>query len=113
MSTEAADIVTEYAHVICTPGLLGGEPRLAGHRIRVRDVAAARDLGGHSPEAIAGSVFPSLTLAEVYAALAYFENHKAEMDAAARDEARKVAAFESAHPRLVEDRRSPTRETGA
>jgi len=113
MSTETPDIATEYAHVICTPGLLGGEPRLAGYRIRVRDVAAARDLGGHSPEVIAGSVFPSLTLAQVYAALAYFEDHKPELEAAARDEERRIAAFQSENPHLVVDCRSPTRQAGA
>ena len=57
-----------------------GEPRIAEHRIRVRDVVAARDLGGYTPEEIAASVYPSLTLAQVYAALAYYEDHRAEID---------------------------------
>jgi uncharacterized protein (DUF433 family) len=105
MSNEAADILTEYAHVVQTPGILGGEPRLKGHRIRVRDVAAARDLGGHGAEEIAGSVFPSLTLAEVYAALAYFEDHKAELNALAAHEADRVAQFELQQAALSQDRR--------
>jgi len=61
---------TDYVHTVCTLGVVGGEPRIAGHRIRVRDIVAARDLGGLTPEEIAASVYPELTLAEVYSALA-------------------------------------------
>jgi uncharacterized protein (DUF433 family) len=80
MNTQVPTIKTEYAHIVCTPGVVGGEPRIAEHRIRVRDVVAARDLGGYTPEEIAASVYPSLTLAQVYAALAYYEDHRAEID---------------------------------
>ncbi len=96
---------TEYAHIVRTPGVVGGEPRIADRRIRVRDIVAARDLRGHSPEEIAGSVYPDLTLAQVYAALAYYEDHRDEIDQTAVSEASKAAEFLSKHPTLVCDRR--------
>ncbi len=46
---------TEYVHIVRTPGVMGGEPHIAGRRIRVRDIVAARDLGGLAPEEIAAT----------------------------------------------------------
>ncbi len=103
MATEASTTPTEYAHIVHTPGLLGGEARIDGHRIRVRDVIAARDRGGMTPEEIASTVYPSLTLAQVYAALAYYEDHRAEIDRACEDEARFLEQFRREHPELVRD----------
>jgi uncharacterized protein (DUF433 family) len=67
--TSDASTHTEYAHIVCTPGVVGGEPRIDGHRIRVRDIVAARDLGGLAPEEIAATVYPNLTLAHSAAGL--------------------------------------------
>jgi uncharacterized protein (DUF433 family) len=91
---------TEYAHIVRTPGG-GGEPRIDGHRIRVRDIVAARDLGGLTPEEIAASVYPELTLAQVYAALAYYEDHRHEIEHAMQNEARFVEQFLKDHPQLA------------
>lgn len=99
----ASDARTEYAHIVHTPGVLGGEARIEGHRIRVRDVALARDLDGLSPEEIVASVYPSLTLAQAYSALAYYEDHRDEIDLAAREEHRSVEEFRNQHPELVRD----------
>ncbi|NUQ60930.1 MAG: DUF433 domain-containing protein [Pirellulales bacterium] len=97
---------TEYAHIVHTAGMLGGEARIDGHRIRVRDVVAARDRGGLSPEEIAATIYPNLSLAEVYAALAYYEDHRDEIDRAFEDETRVVDDFRRAHPGLVRDHAS-------
>jgi uncharacterized protein (DUF433 family) len=94
---------TSYAHVVHTPGTVGGEARIEGHRIRVRDVVVARDSGGLSPEEIVASVYPSLTLAEVYSALAYYEDHRDEIELAAREEDRFVEGFRQQHPELIRD----------
>jgi len=94
---------TEYGYIVRTPGVVGGEPRIAGHRIRVRDIVAARDLGGLTPEEIAASVYPELTLAEVYSALAYYEDHQAEIEQVTRRESQFVKRFLKAHPQLVRD----------
>ena len=100
MSSEAQVASTQYAHIVHTPGTMGGEARIEGHRIRVRDVALARDLDGLAPEEIAASVYPSLTLAEVYSALTYYEDHRDEIDRAAEEEKRFVNEFRQQHPEL-------------
>lgn len=94
---------TEYSHIVRTRGLVAGEPRIDGHRIRVRDIVAARDLGGLTPEEIAASVYPGLTLAQVYSALAYYEDHRDEIDQAMQNEAQFVEQFLNAHPQLSRD----------
>src|SRR5438034_11788973 len=94
---------TQYAYIVRTPGVVGGEARIAGHRIRVRDIVAARDLGGLTPEEIAANVYPELTLAQVYSALAYYEDHRAEIDQTTRRESQFVKRFLKTHPQLVRD----------
>ncbi len=102
MSSEVST-KTEYAHIVRTVGAASGEPRIDGHRIRVRDVVAARDVGGLAPEEIAASVYPELTLAQVYAALAYYEDHHHEIDQATEDESQFIEQFLKDHPQLARD----------
>ncbi len=94
---------TEYSHIVCTPKILDGEPRIQGHRIRVRDIVAARDLGGLAPEEIAANVYPQLRLGQVYAALAYYEDHHDESDRSVENESQVVERFLKDHPQLVKD----------
>ena len=67
-------------HIEMTAGVCGGKPRIAGTRIRVQDVVIWHDHCGLSPEEIVGE-FPHLTLADVYAALAYYHDHAEEIRA--------------------------------
>ena len=68
-----------------TPGVLGGKARIAGRRISVQHIAALHDRGGWGADQIASEY--DLTLAEVYAALSYYFEHREEIDdAAAEDE---------------------------
>ncbi len=101
MATDISTLKVEYGHVVHTPETMGGQARIDGHRIRVRDVAYARDLDGLSPEEIVTQVYPSLTLAEVYAALSYYEDHREEMQRDADYERRFVEQFQREHPELI------------
>lgn len=67
------------AHIEITPGTCGGKPRIAGHRIRVQDVVVWYDRMGSSADEIV-SRYPQLSLADVYAALAYYHDHREEID---------------------------------
>lgn len=67
-------------HVEKTPGICGGRACIAGHRIRVADVAIWHERRGYSPDEIL-QLFPGLKLADVHGALAYYFDHQAEMDA--------------------------------
>lgn len=75
----------EKQHVVKTPGACGGKARIAGHRIRVQDIVLWNE-EGRSPEEIVGE-FPQLSLADVHAALAYYFDHRAEIDAEIRADA--------------------------
>lgn len=67
-------------HITKTPGICGGKACIAGHRIRVMDIVGWHDHGGWSPARIVEE-FPGITLADVYAALAYYHDHPAEIEA--------------------------------
>ena len=73
-------------HIEITPGVCGGKPRIAGHRITVQNVAFWHEAEGQSVDEIATEY--GLTLGDVHAALAYYHDHRESIDAqAAADEA--------------------------
>jgi uncharacterized protein (DUF433 family) len=73
-------------HIQTTPGVAGGRPRIAGHRITVQNVVIWHEQMGISADEIASKY--RLTLADVYAALTYYYDHQEEVDEAMRaDEA--------------------------
>jgi uncharacterized protein (DUF433 family) len=78
MSTKTLD-----QHIDKTAGVAGGKPRIAGHRITVQNIALWHETLGKSADEIADEY--DLTLADVYAALAYYFDHKAEIDASRAD----------------------------
>jgi len=65
-------------HIETTPDICGGKPCVAGTRIRVWDIHIWHNLRGQTPEQIIND-FPQLTLADVYAALAYYLDHRDEI----------------------------------
>ncbi|MBS9392280.1 MAG: DUF433 domain-containing protein [Dolichospermum sp. LBC05a] len=65
-------------HIEITPGICGGKPRIAGHRIRVQDIVIWHEQMGMSPDEILYH-YPSITLSDVYAALAYYHDHREEI----------------------------------
>jgi uncharacterized protein (DUF433 family) len=65
--------------IVCTPGTCGGKPRVAGTRIRVQDIAIRHLQHGCSPEEIRAA-FPHLTMADIHAALAYYFDHREEIE---------------------------------
>jgi len=71
--------VTEHAHVACAKGVCGGEPVIRGTRVAVR-VIAQNWRAGLTPEEIQAE-YQHLTLAQVFDALSYAEDHPEEMDA--------------------------------
>lgn len=84
MNTEAitqsqtVPIIGEF--IAIQPGYCGGKPHIAGHRIKVQHVAVWHERMGMTPEEIVAT-YPTLTLAAVHAALAYYYSHRADIDA--------------------------------
>ncbi len=66
-------------HIVSTPDTCGGKPRIAGSRIRIKDVVVWHDRQGMTPSEIV-SKWPHLTLASIYAALAYYHDHREEIN---------------------------------
>jgi uncharacterized protein (DUF433 family) len=71
-------------HIESTPGICGGKPRIAGHRIKVQHVVIWHERMGMTPDEIV-SAHPGLTLADVYAALAYYFDHREQIEADIRE----------------------------
>lgn len=67
-----------------TPGICGGRPRLAGTRVPVHRVAGFYRLG-YAPEEILG-LLNSITLPQVFAAIAHALSNPQETDEALREE---------------------------
>jgi uncharacterized protein (DUF433 family) len=65
-------------HIEATPGVCGGKPRIAGHRIKVQDIVIWHERMAMSPDEIVYH-YPTITLADVYAALAYYHDHQEEI----------------------------------
>lgn len=72
-------------HIEITPGVCGGRPRIAGSRIRVQDIYAYHVHHGWSAGKLV-EAFPTLTLAQVHAALAYYYDHREEIERAFNDD---------------------------
>ncbi|MCU0566528.1 MAG: DUF433 domain-containing protein [Oculatellaceae cyanobacterium Prado106] len=66
--------------IVQTPGVCGGRPRIAGHRVTVQNIAIDFN-AGMSPEEMMTEK-PHLKLAEIYAALAYYFANQNAIDAA-------------------------------
>ena len=75
---------TAVSHIEITAGTCGGRPRIAGHRIRVQDIVIWTEQGRSADEIVAG--FPQLSLADVYAALAYYHDNRARIDRDIRED---------------------------
>ena len=78
-------MTTEFAldgHIEITPGIAGGKPRISGHRLTVQNIVIWHERMGLSADEIAAEY--KLTLSEVYAALAYYYDHRAEVDESIR-----------------------------
>jgi uncharacterized protein (DUF433 family) len=66
-------------HIEKIAGVCGGRACITGHRIRVADVVVWHEKRGYAPEEIV-EMFPGITLADVYAALAYYFDNRPEIE---------------------------------
>ncbi len=73
---------TMSGHIEITPGLAGSKPRIAGHRITVQNIVIWHERLGLSADEIATEY--DLSLADIYAALTYYYDHREQIDQAIR-----------------------------
>lgn len=86
-------------HIEATPGVAGGKPRIVGHRITVQDIVVWHERLDLDADEIATEY--GLSLADVYAALAYYYDHRAEIDQAIREDDAFIAELRQRTPLKV------------
>src|SRR5262245_12664062 len=90
--------------IVKTPGVCGGQPRIAGTRIKVKHVFTWVERMGMTPAQVVAE-YPHLTLAQVYAALAYYWSHQEEIQKDIEDEEKLVAELKAkAGPSKLQER---------
>jgi uncharacterized protein (DUF433 family) len=85
--------VLAQTHIVATPDTCFGKPRIAGHRIRVQDVAVWHAREHRSEQEIADTY--GLTMGQVHAALAYYFDHQSEIDSDIADSERAFAEMDT------------------
>ena len=74
MTTEVA-----YRYITQISGVRSGAAIVVGTRIGVHDVIGLLQ-NGETVDTLAANCFPDLTRAQVYECLAYYEDHRGEID---------------------------------
>jgi len=90
-------------HIEIVQGAGGPKARIAGSRIRVLDVVIWHQQMGMSPEEIAEE-YPTITLGDVYAALAYYWDHRDEIQAAIAREHEIAEKYRQMYPSRVQEK---------
>ena len=95
------DAVHGHIEIVEAPG--GPKARIAGHRIRVQDVVIWHERLGMSVDEIVDA-YPTITMADVHAALAYYWDHRAEIDGAIAADRAFAEDFRRAHPGPLDEK---------
>ena len=90
-------------HITINPGFCGGQPCITGHRIKVQDVVIWHEEMGMSPEEIIYH-YPSITLADVYAALTYYHDHREEIRTQIRADETFVRELQAQNPSMLQQK---------
>ena len=98
----AVPVIREYIGI--RPGYCGGKPHILGHRIKVEDVAVWQERMGMTPAEIVEQ-YPTITLAQVHAALAYYYDHREEIEAEIRAGDEFVEELRAGQPTIFEKAR--------
>ena len=94
-------IITE--HIEITPGVCGGKPRIAGHRIKVQDIVIWHEKLGMSPDEIVSN-YPTIDLSDVYAALAYYHDHLEDIRQHIKEDEEYVRELQTRTPSLIQQK---------
>ena len=90
-------------HIEITPGVCGGKPRIAGHRIKVQDIAIWHEKLGLSPDEIVSN-YPTIDLSDIYAALAYYHDHLEDIRQHIKEDEKYVRDLQVKTPSLIQQK---------
>jgi uncharacterized protein (DUF433 family) len=96
LKTRRKIISPSEQHITITPGVRGGKPRITGRRITVADVATWYLRQSRSVDEIVNDY--GLTHAQVHAALAYYYDHRTEIDAREAEDLAQADQVKSQYP---------------
>jgi len=68
-----------YRYIVRSTGVRSGNPIVEGTRIAVHDVISLLQ-NGETVDTVRANCFPQLTRSQVYECLAYYEDHRGEID---------------------------------
>jgi uncharacterized protein (DUF433 family) len=68
-----------YRYIVRAVGVRGGNPIIEGTRVAVHDVIGLIQ-NGETLETVTANCYPQLKRAQVYECLAYYEDHRGEID---------------------------------
>ncbi len=68
-----------YRYIVRSAGVRSGNPMVEGTRIAVHDVIGLLQ-NGETVDTLRANCFPQLTRSQVYECLAYYEDHRGEID---------------------------------
>lgn len=68
-----------YRYITRVPGVRGGNAIIEGTRVGVHDIIGLLQ-NGETVDTITIHCFPNITRAQVYECLAYYEDHRGEID---------------------------------
>jgi uncharacterized protein (DUF433 family) len=97
MANDPSTAVGGHPRIASRPEVCGGKPCIAGTRIRVSDVYVWHELQGQSADEIV-SQFPQLHMADVYAALSYYWEHRDAIQKEIVDAGTFVAQLKASSP---------------
>jgi uncharacterized protein (DUF433 family) len=89
-------------HIEISPGVVGGKPRIAGHRITVQNIVIWHEHMGQSPDEISAEY--DLSLADAHAALAYYFDHREEIEQSIKEDAAFVEALRQQMPSPLQEK---------
>lgn len=75
----SGEVSQSYRYIVRSPEVRGGNARVEGTRIAVHDAIGLLQ-NGETVDSIVANCLPVLTRAQVYECLAYYEDHRGEID---------------------------------
>jgi uncharacterized protein (DUF433 family) len=72
-------ISESYRYIVRSAGVRSGNPTVEGTRIAVHDVIGLLQ-NGETIDTLTANCFPGLTRSQAYECLAYYEDHRGEID---------------------------------
>ncbi len=73
-------LATAYRYIVIREGVRGNRVHIEGTRLGVHDVVGLLQNGETVDSVCSEACFPDLTKAKVYECLAYYEDHREEID---------------------------------